>query len=1240
MALNVWTTPSGYDFGLYPGVGAVITADQIVVGDRYCILSLGNTNFIKLGAARNTVGTVFVATATGSVTDTGTVSSTVLTERTSINIPLPVIPNPLVTFKVIAGALPAGLRIQGSSIVGTPFEVARRTAYKFVVRATLGTEISDRTFFISIDGADTPVWLTPEGALPVGSNNAYYIVDSSFIDFHLSAIDTDTAAGQDLNYSIETGDGELPPGLVLLPNGRITGFIHPLMAVPQTSDLGFYGTGTFDNVAYDFGYRSTNGFDSFVYDEVNYDFNLTTRQPRKLNRNFEFIATLTDGDTVTKRRFRIYVVGDDFFRADNDILKVGAGAYTADVSYLRAPIFTTPQYLGLKRADNYQTFKIDIYQEQDADPLAVVYEIAAANAMVNGIVRRDLPTDNRIGSRYLKIDRASTAPQVGHVINFNRDFIGASSKTYTITEVDVLGGTSYRLTVDTTLENDIPDNTVFYSGTESQLPPGMVFDTSSGEVLGRIPKIPAVTQTYTFTVKATRYSQTSETATSRRMFTVDVLGEIDSVITWDTAANLGTIEAGYPSALAVSATSTLANSTIVYTITKGSLPPGLTLNLDGEIVGSVPQLRDQNKYRSFWKPSTQYNRKDIVKQLTSTAIKSLRRKQNTATAVTETEHPFATGDIVKVNTDKLTFNYYDGVEIVVDKIKLNSATVTPISTTGKYKVEFSIPAQASIPLAFDYTLVAGASHTISSFAVNTATVKSTTGAGTGAVFRVEKSAGSTEYNVSTVNLVLLESGTGYNAGDRIVISGESLGGVDGANDLSFTLLTGTEFWYKVTGNSTDSYNGKFMAIDSSSNSISLLYDFDPLEFGTGLISVEIAPGSYEAQTHLTPLNYFSYRNLNSSQDMVPVLGTATGNPVYYRSLVDHESSIEFESDLVDKWTIFQIPKTLESLTTLDTTSTTFDNATASIDRSFTVSITARDALSYSAITRTFTLTTIANIPISYSNISARPMMKPEARQKFKDFINDISIFDPQYIYRLNDPNFGVQRSLTGLIYAGIETKTAAEYISAMGVNVKPKRFNIGNFKKAVAKVPGTNTVVYEVIYLDLIDPLEKAGKHLPFQIRHATSTRQVTIDNTNEFYNGPHNTDNPYWSRPDPFYSSIDRSDVIASDPGTAAKFPSSISIWRKRIRAMPDTDRERHFLPLWMRSIQPNTVTELDFVLGVPLCFCKPSGADEILLNIKNSDFDPAVIDYTVDRFIIDSVDGYFADKYLIFRNDRTTIA
>lgn len=1243
-------------------------------------------------------------------------------ERQTVNISLPVLPIPTpITYKVISGKLPQGLRINGSSIIGTPFEVPRTTNYKFVIRASSSTEISDRTFNITIEGSDEPKWLTPAGLLPVGSNNAYYIIDSSFIDFNLVAKDTDTATGQELNFFIASGEGELPPGLILLPNGRITGFIQPLLAVPEVGDEGFYDSGLYDNIAYDFGYRSSNGYDSFVFDLVTYDFNTGTRKPKKLNRNYEFIATITDGDTITKRKFRIYVVGEDFFRSDNVIMEAGEGVYTADVSYVRAPIFTTPNYLGLRRASNYQTFKIDIFEGFYNELGPVIYQLCPGNAVINGLIQKETGTDNREGSINVRFIRSTGIPEIGYKFNFNQDFIGSTSKTYTVTGVDPLGGDFYRVTINEPLEYTIPDGAVIYLGPESRLPPGMQFDISSGEVLGVIPYQPAVTQNYTFTIKAMRFGDKGEISSSRRMFTVDVLGEVESAITWLTNSNLGTIDVGYPSILFVKALTSYSQAPVFYTIEKGKLPPGLNLNLDGELVGAVNQLRDRNTYKGFWKTLTNYSKKNIVKIDNQIGIRSVSRRKNITTVVTNGIHKFKNNDIVKVNSTVPTANYYTGIEIAIDTIKLNS--VVNIQGTGPYRVKFIIPEQKNALLAPILTLIKGTSKFVNDFLERIVEVKSTSGNGTGARFLVSKANNSTLNYNGVTTIIVVDAGTGYLPGDTVTISGADLNGDDGVNDLTFTLFNGIDFLYKINGNSNSNYNGNFNASSSKQkdkiilgspilvtnatsvqnlatattstahnlttgdlveikninpvgyngtyevtvlnsteftyttrnfnlanltgtgfaqkikfeDTVTLLFENNPGIFGTGLISATTGLTTYEAQTQLTPLNYFNYSNPNSSLNMKKSGGTAIGQPFYYRCTENHSSSI-FNNDLLTKWELYKFPENEKTPFTLDSDNTFFDDEDTSIDRVYKFTIKARDPLGYSAVTRDFILR--INIPGNtyYSNIKAKPFLKVNQRQTFKEFINDVTIFDPQYIYRLGDPNFGIQKNLETLVFAGIETKEAVKYISAMGVNHKPKRFKMGGLKTALANMPGTRTPVYEVVYIELLDPLERNKRYLPFRISHIPSSLNVTSDNNNDFYDGPFNIDSQHWGRPIPFYSSIDRTDIIAGDSGTGVKFPSSISIWRKRIKNI-EAKRDRNYLPLWMRSIQPESYVELDFVPAVPLCYCLPGLGKEIILNIKNSGFDFKLLDYTIDRYIIDAVEGYYEDKYLVFRNDRTTI-
>jgi hypothetical protein len=1182
MSFNVWTEPSGYNFGIYQ-------------------------------------------------------------ERSTFNITLPADINthPTTVFKLISGQLPRGTRIVGNKIIGTPFEVPRTTTYNFVVRASNGSKFQDRTFSITIEGEDEPDWLTLPGRLPIGSNDAYFIIDSSFVDFKLDAVDTDTAAGQTLSYFIASGDGELPPGLILLPNGRITGFVQPLLSVAQDRrGDGNYDMNLFDDIAYDFGYRSTNGYDTYVYDLVTYDFSVDTLRPRKLNRNYEFEVTVTDGDSVSKRRFRIFVVGDDFFRADNVIMQAGTGAYTADVTYTRYPIFTTPSYLGIRRASNYQTFKIDIY-EGLGELGPVIYELSPVNALIEGICEKEAALDNRAGSNIIRFTRASSKPVVGYKVNFNQEFPGSTSKTYTITSVDILGADFYRIVLDQPLDMSIPNKTPIFIGTDSEIPPGMQFDIATGEVFGVIPTRNAVTERYTFTVKAIRFGQGTETNISRRVFTVDVIGEIEAAIRWITDGDLGIVNTGYPSTVSVRAITTLSNPIVLYKLISGNLPPGLNLNLDGEIVGKVNQVRKQNTYKSYWRPSKNYQVNDIVRIDTALSATAIIRRQNIASVVVEDSHKFKDKEIVKVKTSNLDFNYPQGVEVSVDKISVSN--VSTITGNSPYRVTLDFNQQNFAPLAPVFEMVKGIAPNRDAFTATEVSVKSTSGAGVGARFLISKLATSPiadpVYNSGTVSITLIEPGSGYLPGDTVTISGADFPnqGLDGVNDLTFTLVTGTRYKYKINGNSNSKFNGEFFASSSTTQSITLLFEEDPGQFGTGLISVATSVNTFEAQTQLTALSYISYPNAGKTVVMSSTQGTLIGDPDYFIALDNHTSDVEFEDSF---WKSYNFKSSDLSLTSIDQSTTMFDGTVTTVDREYHFTITASDQIGFAEVTRTFKLK--VNIPneTSYSNIYARPFLKLETRNKFKDFINDPNIFDSRYIYRASDPSFGIQKELKSLIFAGLETLQVEKYISAMGTNNKPKRFKIGEVKKAVAKEPGTNNVLYEIVYLDLIDPLEKGKQHLPFKISTTPKTLNITVDNNNDFYKGNQSIENPFWNRPIPLNASIDRTDIIAGDPGTGVKFVSSLSIWRKRLRAIVNAKRERNYLPLWMRSIQENSVVEIDYVAAIPLCYCMPGKADEILLNIKNSDFDFKTIDYTVDRYIIDSVDGYYEDKYLVFRNDRTTIA
>lgn len=534
MALNIWTQPSGYNLGTFP-------------------------------------------------------------ESVSLTQPLPVANDTGVSYAVISGNLPGGLFIVRDPITniaeikGAPYEVVRDTTFTFVVRASLNGQISDRTLSMVIQNNDYPSWITPSGNLQVGPVSQYFVQDKTYVNFPLQIFDGNVAAGAKLVYSIGKDGGQLPPGLSLTPDGHIIGFVLPALSITPQSGDGTFDNSYYDIVAYDFSLVSDNGYDTYQFDNVNYDFNLSQSPPKHLNRTYQFVVTVDDGNFSANRTFSIFVVADDFFTANNTVIRDSTSLFTADISSIRAPVWSTDTNLGTHRADNYITIPLETYDREH-----VLYSLELVNARITATTQQIALTDNIFNGTSLTIFQPSAVPIAGQKFTFTNRLNGVTSLIYTITNVASIGNNYYRLTIDHALEVNIPNWTSFLIGDLPSLPTGMIYDVNYSELAGRVSYQPAITKNYSFTVTATRIGSGTERAYSSKLFTLTIIGNIDSVITWNTPNNLGTINANFISNLAVSATTTVPNAVLVYTLQSGKLPPGLVLSADGEITGKANQFADSS----------------------------------------------------------------------------------------------------------------------------------------------------------------------------------------------------------------------------------------------------------------------------------------------------------------------------------------------------------------------------------------------------------------------------------------------------------------------------------------------------------------------------------------------------------------------------------------------------------------------------------------------------------------------
>ena len=267
-------------------------------------------------------------------------------------------------------------------------------------------------------------------------------------------------------------------------------------------------------------------------------------------------------------------------------------------------------------------------------------------------------------------------------------------------------------------------------------------------------------------------------------------------------------------------------------------------------------------------------------------------------------------------------------------------------------------------------------------------------------------------------------------------------------------------------------------------------------------------------------------------------------------------------------------------------------------------------------TRTFTVRVKSDSEKTFANIYVKAFQSKQKRLDWFNFITDATVFVPDDIYRYGDENFGVQTEIKSLIFAGIESTVANSVVQVMSRNHYNKRLLFGSIKKARATDPVSRETVYEVVYLDIIDEYEKNGKSISNEIELADDINSkvlVSYDNL-----------------------TVDSDIPFASDSDLQRVFPNSIKNMRDRIQNIGERDRE--FLPLWMRSIQEIATYELGFTKALVICYAKPGRADTIISRINANGFDFKSIDFVADRYIINILDGQIKDTYLQFPQDRIT--
>ena len=1211
-----------------------------------------------------------------------------------------------VSVSLISEKLPGGLRLEGLTIIGTPFAVIGSVTSRFVLRAKNsyldrdGYEnigISDRTFTITISSLSESIqWTTPEGLLPVGANKHYYILDNSYIDFQLDAIDEDVPTDTYLNYHIPPYGGELPMGITLSKTGRLSGFTAPLLDL----DTGYVGSGYssgnfdvtfYDRFAYDYGVRPTNGFDSFYFDNTTYDYFNPNRAPKKLNRHYNFIVRARNGAHFVDRKFQIYVVGDDYMRTDNDILRVGTNTYSADNTYMRRPIWITKNYLGRLRANNYITIILDVF-----DPTTIEghlgYVLAPNNneAITKGSWENgdhvDLTNSNHwpnstnaVGYIMDTIEYTPEGDEIDHRVRYDYttqqwladitltsgyttglgvgsiltaiDDGGHMEPNTTVLSIDpenkrlftitsptepspgtIISITSESISVNSTVNLKVGMNVYVTSGI-GEFVPGTVISNISGD---------------TFTVSTniiTRLINASVYAVTPRA-TINVL-PIDPITV------IGDLQIGYSVDCSVNSIflfDVFSTDSFTGYLNCGStdkIKSGMSIVFNGETFGNIVT-------------NTIYYVKNIIDSNNFTIARKLNGPDiqlKTATGIMGVSYPssrvpreavvtgwnysgdysnkgrYSTGEIIKyenklykvisqtpvTNIDPLNENFFQPTTTFTVDISWDSpndlfntnlalmrigtpSTLPPGMELDSLSGEVygSVPSQAAITQNYKFTVIA--------IRYADATIGYTGAVSTGYVVYDFSNPNVFSYRTFNVDIIgEVDSVIQFTTdGDLQTIDANFI------SNLSVTAIT-------TVPNAVLSYTLKSGRLPAG---LTLVND------GTiqGKVN-QFSDGIYYK-------SMWKPNRLYLVNDVVRIVSTENTKGTYYKCILAHNSN----SFIPSKWEIYVDNLSRDGLITFDKNTLSCDGANTSFDKSYTFTIEARDQFNQSATTKTFKL--LINTPNNklYSNIYLKPLLKSSMRASLTAFFSDTSIFEPKAIYRSSDPSFGVQNELKMLLYSGIESKIISAYVSAFGRSSR-KKFRIGSLKKAIAKTPGTNDIMYELIYLEILDNLENEKGSVSTSIKTALLNHIVNVNQGRRDIIDSDTSDGNIISMSIDQLSGIllqdkvltvDFGGQLISDSNKSDIFGNSVTNLRKILESIGDT--ERKYLPLWMRTPQTYSGVEQGFTKAVPICYCVPGTADNIILNIKNSKFDFKMIDYTIDRAIIDSVIGDTGDKYIAF--------
>ena len=458
-----------------------------------------------------------------------------------------VLPAVTVTYAIISGSLPTGLLMTEDGLIyGIPNNVPENTVNTFVVRATDNYQnIRDRTFTLTITGAQSPSLATPSGLL--FSQN-----DSVWVEYPIlynNPISTNPVA-------IRVTQGQLPPGLEINRFGLIRGYPNPPISNVNLPQVNTSIVATSSNVITCF---STVGF--------------------TVGRPIIFSGPSFGGILSNTTYYVRQIFGDGTTFTVSNTSGGSESSFADAVGYMSASLPNVNQ--GQPTVQTYSfTLELDSPLGSDSETYSITIANQQAPASIGGDSK---PLNTRVPT--ILNTRPATYNIGLNDVDYSYYILPPNSNgfTYSPSENAYIGkfNSDDQFTFKI-LGKDFDNNQLEY--VYANLPLGLVGDPSTGWITGNPIITDNTISSFSFSVAAQKTINPSLQTPSVK-FSFILKNDIEGIVNWLTPNNLGTISNGLVSTLKVQAESDVA---LKYRLANGgSLPPNLTLLDNGEISGVV-----------------------------------------------------------------------------------------------------------------------------------------------------------------------------------------------------------------------------------------------------------------------------------------------------------------------------------------------------------------------------------------------------------------------------------------------------------------------------------------------------------------------------------------------------------------------------------------------------------------------------------------------------------------------------